>query len=94
MYSPGLEHICHNFFFFWPCHAACGILVPQSGIGEPLPLAVKVQSPNHWAAKEFPQEFFFNTSVKMPTPYVGFKTGAGGLQVCSVGFTRQLPTAP
>ena len=33
---------------------ACGILVPQPGI-EPRPLAVKVKSPNHWTAREFPQ---------------------------------------
>ena len=32
---------------------ACGILVPWSGI-EPGPSAVKVWSPNHWTAKEFP----------------------------------------
>ena len=29
-----------SFFFFWPHHTACGILVPQPGI-EPRPLAVK-----------------------------------------------------
>ena len=28
-----------------------------------------------------PSRIFFNTSVKMPTPYMGFETGAGGLQV-------------
>ena len=37
---------------FWPCHAACVILVPQPGI-EPRPLAVKVWSPDHRTAKEF-----------------------------------------
>ena len=32
-----------------------GILVLSSQLGiERLPLAVKAQSPNHWAAKEFP----------------------------------------
>ena len=40
--------------FFWPCHTACGILVPRPGI-EPRPSAVKVWSPNHWTAREFPQ---------------------------------------
>ena len=33
-------------FFFWPCHAACGILDPVLGI-EPLPFAVKAWSHNH-----------------------------------------------
>ena len=32
---------------------ACGILVPRSGI-EPVPLAVKAQSPNHWTTKKSP----------------------------------------
>lgn len=32
---------------------ACGILVPQAGTEFRL-LAVKVQSPNHWATREFP----------------------------------------
>ena len=40
-------------FFFWPRHAACGILVPQPGI-EPGPSAVKALSPNHWTARELP----------------------------------------
>ena len=35
---------------------ACGISVPGPGI-EPWPLAVKVQSPNPWTAKEFPSPF-------------------------------------
>ena len=37
---------------FWLHRAPCGILVPQLGI-EPGPSAVKVQSPNHWTAREF-----------------------------------------
>ena len=36
-----------TFFFFWPCHAACGILVPQPGI-EPTPPALEAQSLNNW----------------------------------------------
>ena len=39
-------------FIFWPHLAACGILV-SPGI-EPVPPAVKAQSPNHWTAREFP----------------------------------------
>ena len=42
-----------GFFFFFLCHPACGILVPQPGM-EPVPLAGEVQSPNHWTASEFP----------------------------------------
>lgn len=45
------------FFFFWLPHEACRILVPQAGI-EPWSLAVKVQSLNHWTAKEFLRKFF------------------------------------
>ena len=41
-------------FFFWPCHTACGILVPWPGI-EIMPLAVKAQSPNQWTVREVPQ---------------------------------------
>ena len=41
------------FFNFRPCHAVCRILVPQPGI-ELGPTAVKVLSPNHWTAREFP----------------------------------------
>ena len=41
----------HSLFeerrFFWPRHAAFGILVPWQGI-EHMPPAVKVQSLNHW----------------------------------------------
>ena len=41
------------FFFFWPHHAACGILVPRPGI-EPRPPTVEAWSPNHWTARELP----------------------------------------
>ena len=37
------------------CAVACEILVPQPGI-EPLPPAVEAQSPNHWTARELPNE--------------------------------------
>ena len=39
------------FLNFWPHRAACGILVPRSGI-EPLSPALGVQSLNHWTARE------------------------------------------
>ena len=42
---------CCLFGFFWPCHVACGILVPRPGT-EPVPPAVEVQSLNHWTARE------------------------------------------
>ena len=39
--------------FFWLCHTACGILVPQPEI-TPVPLAVRTQSPNPQTTREFP----------------------------------------
>ena len=41
------------FFFFWPCHASCEILVPSPGI-EYTPLAERAQSSNHWTTRDFP----------------------------------------
>ena len=38
------------------------ILVPQPGI-EPRPLAVRVLSPNHWTAREFPPWCFHDPDV-------------------------------
>ena len=50
------------FFFFFSFFglAACGILVPWPGT-EPGPSAVKAPSPDHWTAREFPYEAFFQT---------------------------------
>ena len=45
-----------QFFFFWPYLTACRHSVPQPGI-KPKPLAVKVPSPNHWAARESPKAY-------------------------------------
>ena len=47
--------------------AACGILVPRTGI-HPRPSEVRAQSPNHWAAREFPLESSFkgNTDAEVP----------------------------
>ena len=39
------------FFHFWPCSAACAILVPQPGI-KPTPPALEVKSFNHWTTRE------------------------------------------
>ena len=41
------------FFFFLPHRAACGILVPGSGI-ELGSLAVRAPSPNYWTSRELP----------------------------------------
>ena len=41
------------FFFFWPHHTACGILVPQPGI-QPFHPEVGAQSLNHWISREVP----------------------------------------
>ena len=43
----------HGFFFFFPHHAANGILIPQVGI-EHWASAVRTWSPNHWTTREFP----------------------------------------
>ena len=40
-------------FYFWPYHAACGILVPRPGT-EPAPPALEAQSLNHWTTREVP----------------------------------------
>ena len=44
------------FLFFWPCHMAFRILVPQPGI-EPGSPAGEAWSPNHWTPREFPVIF-------------------------------------
>lgn len=41
------------FFFFWPGHRTCEILVLQPGT-EARPMAVKALSPYHWTPREFP----------------------------------------
>ena len=51
-----------DYLFIWPSHVACGISVLFSGI-EPRPLAVKVQSPNHWTAREVPKIDYFLIAV-------------------------------
>ena len=44
----------HQHHFFFLCHPACGILVPQPEI-EPVPLAVEAWSLNHWTTREVPE---------------------------------------
>ena len=60
--SSFLKNLCKNNFFlfyfslfilcfiFWPCHMACGSLVPWLGI-EHMPPALAAQSLNHWKRK-------------------------------------------
>ena len=53
----------HASFFFFGCiwgfnPLAYGILIPLPEI-EPIPLALKVWSFNHWMAKEVPDHAFF-----------------------------------
>ena len=45
------HEILFDLAFFWPCHEACKILVPQPGI-ELVPLALEAQSLNHWTAEK------------------------------------------
>ena len=53
------DTVCQYLFYlfthlkFWPCHTACRILVPQSGI-KPASPVVDVQSSNHGIAREAP----------------------------------------
>ena len=57
----GGQVFCHCLFYLFyfiiifrrPCHGACGILVPQTGI-EPVPPAMEVRSPNHWTTGKVP----------------------------------------
>ena len=45
-----------SFFLFLAALRGLWILVPGPG-SEPVPSAVKVQSPNHWTSREFPSQF-------------------------------------
>ena len=58
---------------------ACGI-VPQPGI-EPGPLAVRVQSPNHWTAREFPRGNFLKIN------FIYLFLAALGLPCCARAFS-------
>ena len=53
------------FFFFWPHHAACGILVPLPGI-EPVPPALRAWSLDHLTAREVPAMLFLCPSGSLP----------------------------
>ena len=76
------------FFFFWPHHVSCGILVPWPGI-KPTPLAMKAQSLNHWTTGEFPGMPFqgrhrctfcylkVNFIITLPFSFLGLEKGLG-----------------
>ena len=49
-------------FFYWPCHAARGILMPQQRI-EPAPFALEAQSLSPWTTREVPQNVHFQWSL-------------------------------
>ena len=51
LFTTGVKFL---FFIFCPHSTACGILVPPPGI-EPMPLAMKMWSLNHWTTREFPR---------------------------------------
>ena len=52
----------------------CGILVPQPET-EPLPPAMEAWSPNHWTAREFPEDGIFMMLVTWTRERaVGLKT--------------------
>ena len=70
--------------FFWPCLAACRILVLWSGI-EPRPLAVKLWSPNHWIAREFPTIIIYIYLLCMYSIY---------FKICLCEFQSPFPLEP
>ena len=45
------NHLESFFFFFWPHHMTCGILVPGPGF-KPVPPALGAQNLNHWTIRE------------------------------------------
>ena len=50
------ENYKTSFFFFWPCHAACGILIPWPGI-KLTPPAAEARSLKHWTARKVPENY-------------------------------------
>ena len=81
-------------FFLWPHHAACGILVPPSGIKPESP-AVEIRSPNHWTSRDvsistslitipisFKRSFFLgSSSFFSPSLFPGTFLGQGPYRV-------------
>ena len=52
-YPPQFYFIFSILLFLWPCHIACGILVPQPGM-ETVPPVLEVWSLNCWGARKVP----------------------------------------
>lgn len=53
------------FFFIWPLHAACGILILQTGT-KSMPPALEAKNLNHWAAREGPDTVTGASSLCCP----------------------------
>ena len=61
------------FFFFWPCHAACGMQDISSPTGiETVPPPLGAPSLNHWATREGP---YLNLKLKKKSHSVTFWLG-------------------
>ena len=71
------------FFFFWPGHAAFGILVPQPGIESTL-LALKMRRPNQWTARKIPHDEVFKRLAAV------WKTECGRAGVVAVGASKKV----
>ena len=57
-YKMHFQLLKNVYLNFWPHWATRGILGPQTGM-ECVPLAVKVQSLNHWITREVPGVYIF-----------------------------------
>ena len=67
------------FFFFWPCHVACGMQDLSSPTGiETVPPPLGAPSLNHWATREGP---YLNLKLKKKKPFCNILAwGALGLE--------------
>ena len=57
----------HSFVedpLFWPCHTACGFLVPRPGI-QPILLVLEAQSLNHWTTEDVPWRPSFKNFLQL-----------------------------
>ena len=78
------RHLYYFFFFFffflifWPCLAACRILLPRPGM-EPTPPAVEGRSLNHWTTREVPRHLYF-----FPCVCLAFISHATGILITTV----------
>ena len=78
---------CLHFFFFGCALRLVGFLVPRPGI-EPGPLAVRVQSPNHWTAREFLHFFFALPYFLAPQDALGSSCTFSALSLESASSPR------